>query len=77
MVHPFWFDSHVTDPGQCALFMWKILVFEPKGDVDQGNENRNLDKRADNRCKGLAGVDAEDGDGHGNNSQLQVCWKQQ
>ena len=39
--------------------------------MHQGQEHRHLDQRSDHRGEGLTGIDAEDGDGHGN-GQLKV-----
>jgi len=48
----------MTDPGEGPLLIGEIFLFEPQGHIDQGNEHWYLDQGADDRGKGLAGVDA-------------------
>jgi len=45
--------------------MPEVFPTEIKGHVNQGYEHRNLHQGAYNRCKGLGGVNAENGHGHG------------
>ena len=44
---------------------------QPEGDVDQADQDRDLDQRADDAGEGLAGGDAEDADGDGD-GELEV-----
>ncbi|AGF77104.1 hypothetical protein UWK_00523 [Desulfocapsa sulfexigens DSM 10523] len=61
----------MADTGQSFPGMGKVFFLEPEGNVDQGDQYRNLHQRSDNRCKGLAGIDTEYGDGHGD-GELEV-----
>ena len=44
----------MADPGEGALFMREVSAFEPEGDMHQGDQDRHLDQRADNRGECLA-----------------------
>ena len=47
----------------------EILLLKPEGHVDQADQNRDLQQRADDSGKGLARVNAEYGD---SDSQLEI-----
>ena len=61
----------MADSGRGFLGKGKILLLESEGKIYQGDQHRHLDQRPDDRGKGLTGIDAENGDGHGD-GQLEV-----
>ncbi len=61
----------MTDAGWRFYRIRKVFTLKPEGDTYKANQNRDLNKRADNSCKGLARINTEYGNGH-SNSQLEV-----
>jgi hypothetical protein len=49
----------------------KIFSLEPEGHVDQADQNRDLQERADDGCEGLARIDSKNCHGH-RNSEFKV-----
>ena len=55
--------TDMTDTLRCLPGYRKILSLEPKGRVDQGDQDRHFDLGTDDRGKGHTGVNGEDGNG--------------
>jgi len=54
----------MADAGRPLDRVREIPAPEPEGRVHQGDQHRHLDEGADDRRKGLAGIDAENRHGH-------------
>ena len=57
----------MADTGGSLHSIREILLLKPQGHIDQPDQNRNLQQRADHGGKGLTRVDPEYGD-----SQLEI-----